>query len=303
MAGEALGSGSGDFDRSQRQGSWGKSVFAMPRYVELITVAVRGFVQSCSSHDRWAELGDPRRTKEVCVNGERPLSEELAERGFAIARRFVCRELIDELIGLCSQSNDREQMRRRGGSLYGIRNLLSAVPRLREVVASSPFIELARSVLGEAARPVKGVYFDKTPEANWPVPWHQDVTITVREHRDVAGYEMRPVKEGLVHALPPIEVSEQMLALRIHLDDAGADHGALRVIPGSHRGGRHDATQTAQWLTATPEVVCMVQRGDVMLMQPLLLHCSSACHRPEHRRVIHIEYAAIELPGGLEWAG
>lgn len=236
------------------------------------------------------------------MSGEWPLSDELAERGFAIARGVVCREMIDKLIGLCSQSNERDQARR-GESPYGIRNLLSVVPRLREVVASSPFIELARSVLGEAARPVKGVYFDKTPEANWPVPWHQDVTITVREHRDVAGYEMRPVKDGVVHALPPIAVSEQMLALRIHLDDAAADHGALRVIPGSHREGRLDASQTAQWLANTPEVVCSVQSGDIMLMQPLLLHCSSPCHRPEHRRVVHIEYAALELPGGLEWAG
>ncbi|MBC8115657.1 MAG: phytanoyl-CoA dioxygenase family protein [Candidatus Saccharimonas sp.] len=230
------------------------------------------------------------------------LTDEVAERGFAIARRVVRREQLDELIGLCLQSN-RQNQTRRGESLFGIRHLLSAVPRLYEIVASSPFIELVRAVLGGAARPVKGVYFDKTPGANWPVPWHQDMTITVREHRDVAGYEMRPVKDGVVHALPPVELSDQMLALRIHLDDAEADHGALRVIPGSHRGGRLDQNQTAQWLSGVSEVVCSVAAGDVMMMRPLLLHASSPCQRPEHRRVIQIEYAAFNLPGGLEWAG
>ena len=230
------------------------------------------------------------------------LTEEVTERGFAIARGVVRREMIDELIGLCTQSNERDQTRR-SRSVYGIRNLLSSVPRLREVVASSPFIEWARAVLGESARPVKGVFFDKTPDANWPVPWHQDVTIMVKERRDVPGYGMRPVKDGVVHALPPVEVSERMLTLRIHLDDAAADHGALRGIPGSHRDGRLDGIQTAQWLVAVPEVVCSVQAGDVMLMRPLLLHASSPCHRPEHRRVVQIEYAAFDLPGGLEWAG
>ena len=131
------------------------------------------------------------------------IANEVGEFGFAIARDVVRQEMIDELIGLCSQATTGDQTRRRGESLYGIRNLLSAVPPLRDVMSSPPFIELARSVLGEAARPVKGVYFDKTPEANWLVPWHQDVTITVREHRDVAGYEMRPVRDGVVHALPP----------------------------------------------------------------------------------------------------
>ena len=38
-----------------------------------------------------------------------------------------------------------------------------------------------------------------------------------------------------------------------------------------------------------------------MLMRPLLLHASSSSSKPEPRRVIHLEYAADDLPGGLEW--
>jgi len=36
-------------------------------------------------------------------------------------------------------------------------------------------------------------------------------------------------------------------------------------------------------------------------MCPLILHASSKAVSPSHRRVIHIEYAGAELPGGLEW--
>jgi hypothetical protein len=36
-------------------------------------------------------------------------------------------------------------------------------------------------------------------------------------------------------------------------------------------------------------------------MRPLLLHASASGTGPGHRRVIHLEYAVEELPGGLEW--
>jgi hypothetical protein len=34
---------------------------------------------------------------------------------------------------------------------------------------------------------------------------------------------------------------------------------------------------------------------------PLLLHASSSARRPEHRRVIHLEFAAEARPDGLPW--
>jgi hypothetical protein len=40
----------------------------------------------------------------------------------------------------------------------------------------------------------------------------------------------------------------------------------------------------------------------MMAMRPLLPHASSAAREGQHRRVVHIEYAAIPLPCGLEWA-
>jgi hypothetical protein len=36
-------------------------------------------------------------------------------------------------------------------------------------------------------------------------------------------------------------------------------------------------------------------------MRPLLLHASARSTSPRPRRVVHIEYAARDLPQGLEW--
>ena len=226
-----------------------------------------------------------------------------ARDGYAVARSAVPSELLAHLRELCGQTAGPSQARRRRQSLYGVRDLLAGSPELRAWISGSPFIDLARAVLGDAARPVKGTLFDKTAEANWPVPWHQDVTITVQEPRSVPGFEMRPVRDGSAHAIPPVDVSEGLLALRIHLDDAGPDHGALRVVPGSHLAGRMSAGQVRQWIETGREVVAGAAAGDILLMRPLLLHASSPCRSPGNRRVIHIEYFGAELPGGLQWAG
>jgi len=37
-------------------------------------------------------------------------------------------------------------------------------------------------------------------------------------------------------------------------------------------------------------------------MRPLLLHASSAARSPQHRRVVHLEFAPRDLlPAGLDW--
>src|SRR5262249_15183378 len=99
---------------------------------------------------------------------------------------------------------------------------------------------------------------------------------------------------------PPLDILEQMIAVRVHLDDCGAKNGPLRVLPGSHRCGWLDEELDA-WKARVAEVVCLVKSGGVATMSPLILHASAPSESVSHRRVIHIESAAAELPGGLVW--
>jgi ectoine hydroxylase-related dioxygenase (phytanoyl-CoA dioxygenase family) len=91
-----------------------------------------------------------------------------------------------------------------------------------------------------------------------------------------------------------------MVAVRVHLDDCGPDNGPLRVLPGSHRHGWVE-DQLAHWKQTAPEITCTVGVGGIVIMCPTILHASSRSVSPSHRRVIHIEFANEELPGGLEW--
>jgi ectoine hydroxylase-related dioxygenase (phytanoyl-CoA dioxygenase family) len=182
---------------------------------------------------------------------------------------------------------------------HGIRNLL-AVPIIRELASSFAVRTLAEAVLGKDCFAVKGTFFNKTQEANWKVVWHQDLTIVVRERREVPGFGPWTIKAGINHVQPPADILNHILGIRLHLDESGPDNGPLRVVPGSHKQGRLSAEKVAEWQKAN-SVVCTVPRGGALLMRPLLLHASSACVAPKPRRVIHLEFAAGPLPGGLEW--
>lgn len=180
---------------------------------------------------------------------------------------------------------------------------MNFVPEVREFAESEKVKSLVKSVLGENAKPVKAIYFDKTPEANWKVPWHQDLTIAVKEKRENEGFSAWTRKAEIQHVQPPILVLEKILAMRIHLDDADETNGALKVVPKSHNQGRLSAAEIQNLRKANRIEICRIKRGDAFLMRPLLVHSSSAGTSPKHRRVIHIEFSAESLPSGLEWYG
>jgi ectoine hydroxylase-related dioxygenase (phytanoyl-CoA dioxygenase family) len=191
----------------------------------------------------------------------------------------------------------------RQNKAFAIRKLLDVISEARYFASNQAIRNLVEPVLGSGARVVRGVFFDKTPEANWKIIWHQDTTIAVKEKREVAGYGPWSIKAGVFNVQPPASVLERMLTVRVHLDDADENNGALRVIPGSHTGGILEQEEIERWKQRATPVVCSVKRGGAMLMKPLLLHASSASMNPSHRRVLHLEYANFQLEGGLEWYG
>ncbi len=161
--------------------------------------------------------------------------------------------------------------------------------------------ELKALLPSGSMRPVRTILFDKTPERNWPVSWHQDLTIAVKEKVEVSGYGPWSFKDGFPHVQPPVELLEGMVTIRIHLDDASSENGALKVIESSHLLGKLSSCEVLE--KVSEEVVCECEAGDVLMMKPLALHASSRSVVPSRRRILHFEYARSEdLDDALEWA-
>jgi hypothetical protein len=166
--------------------------------------------------------------------------------------------------------------------------------QLRRLPALAPLLDPADVA-------VQCTLFRKSTANNWLVPLHQDLSIPVaaRVTGDVAsGWS---VKDGVNYCQPPVELLAQLVAVRVHLDDCGADDGVLNVVPGSHRFGRLSPQAAAELRERHGVRPCLARRGDALLLRPLLLHASSKARADSRRRVLHFVFGPGELPGGLRW--
>lgn len=152
-------------------------------------------------------------------------------------------------------------------------------------------VGLARCVLGIDAFPFKATLFDKSPDANWLITWHQDTALPLREKRDTPGWGPWSTKEGITYAHAPAGALERVVALRLHLDNSDMENGPLRVIPGSHRQGVLSDEQVESIVDKSEPVTCLSERCGVIVMRPLIIHASSKSQSDKPRRVLHLEYA------------
>ena len=226
------------------------------------------------------------------LNELESFGQTLSENGFVILPGILSEELSVQLISQLEAASIR----------HGMRHLAKTVEPIHRLALSNRILDIVTAFLNADAVLVRSLYFDKTPDTNWPVAWHQDRTIAVREKRELAGFSAWTVKDGIPHVQPPVAVMEETITLRIHLDDADEANGALRVIAGSHRLGYLTSRQIQQLTSKREIITCAVPRGGVVAMKPLLVHSSRRAKSPSHRRVIHLEYTGQPLPGGLHWA-
>jgi hypothetical protein len=161
---------------------------------------------------------------------------------------------------------------------------------------------LVASIANIDFRPVRIVAFDKNEQTNWSLGWHQDRTIAVKERIETPGFGPWSKKQGLLHVTPPTTVLDQMITVRIHVDDCPADNAPLRVALGSHLLGLTPADRASDIANGCKIIDCLAEAGDIWVYKTLILHASDAAAQPRRRRVIQIDYTNVTLPEGLEWA-
>jgi ectoine hydroxylase-related dioxygenase (phytanoyl-CoA dioxygenase family) len=226
--------------------------------------------------------------------------KEIEVNGFGVVDAYLDRDSLASLPEVIESLIQDITVLNLTADRAGIRNLLELVPSVRALAQSQEIRSLIKPILGDNARVVRGIFFDKQPNANWKVPWHQDLTIAVKNRLEIPNFHPWSVKAGIPHVQPPVKILEQMLTVRIHLDRTDESNGALKVIPGSHARGKLTTLEIDEW-KQSPVSSINCDAGGILLMRPLLLHASSIAIAPSHRRIVHLEYAAESLPSGLEW--
>lgn len=218
--------------------------------------------------------------------------QKLASDGYSILRGLLSQDEVAEL--RCESDRLFDQLD--GGGTRHICERSPLFARLAQKLA-----ELEGVLLMKKMRMVRSIYFNKTPDKNWPVAWHQDLSIAVKERKEIEGYEAWSLKgDGVHHVRPPLDLLSQMWTIRIHLDETHSENGALLVIPESHKHGFIPSGQIKRFTAQT--TICECHAGDALVMSPLLLHASNKCLKPSNRRILHFEFALEGLlDDQLEW--
>jgi ectoine hydroxylase-related dioxygenase (phytanoyl-CoA dioxygenase family) len=209
--------------------------------------------------------------------------EPIQKQGFAIIPRILEPEEID---GLLNEFRCVNLPRSRAGMRHTMR-----LPAIAAMARDARLMGIAQETLGGNAFPFRATLFDKSPTANWLVVWHQDTALPLQERREASGWGPWSVKEGVIYAHAPQSALSQVLALRVHLDDSTAENGPLRVLPGTRTLGVLTDEALHDLSTQIAAVDCLVSRGGVLAMRPLIVHASSKSQSDAPRRGLHIEYA------------
>jgi len=211
-----------------------------------------------------------------------------AELFASVVEADVLTRLRDEFISLNLKA---------GGRSFGLSPVVLAL-----LAPSGGFGRVAAGLSDGKGRPVRVLAFDKTPQNNWHLGWHQDRVIAVKDRKPTSWNGTWTSKAGVPHVEAPADVLRAMFSLRLHLDDCPADNGALKVVPGSWSAGRLAVAEVRDVAGSRPIATCVAAAGDLLAMKALTVHGSDAAKKPTHRRVLHVDYCSCSLPDGLDWA-
>lgn len=107
------------------------------------------------------------------------IKNEIFIEGFASVNHFLCNKDITDFRSIFYGIDLKKP---------GKRNLFKYFPAIKNLARSVDVRKLIEPVLGKGAIAVKALFFDKTPEINWGVSWHQDLTVATKEKFSEDGF-------------------------------------------------------------------------------------------------------------------
>jgi Phytanoyl-CoA dioxygenase (PhyH) len=217
----------------------------------------------------------------------RQVFERFTSDGYAVVPELFQIDECDELIGILARLPPTIAAGSRSYLQHGkVRSFAERLLGAAELGGIIPGDYLA----------VQCIFFDKSPSRNWMVPFHRDEHIPLKRKVDSPLFSDWSIKENVLFARAPMKLLEQLVAIRISLDDSSMENGPLRVIPGSHRWNALPIDLNELGLPV------VVPKGGGLILKPLLLHASSKMVRDSRRRILHFLFGPKSLPDGAEWA-
>lgn len=220
------------------------------------------------------------------------MESKLNQNGFEIIEGVYSEKEVNEILQILKSKGIANK--------FGVREFLFDNPEIRKNIFTKNLLKVIENIAPNCDKSIKSIYFDKPPNANWIVNWHQDLTINLTSKKETENFKNWRVKSERTVVQPNRAILESIFTIRIHLDDCEKENGALRVIEGSHKKG---VIEIKEWMRNKEGVerICEVKKGGILIMKPLILHSSKRTENQKSRRVIHVEFTNKVLPIGLNW--
>ncbi len=219
----------------------------------------------------------------------------IAGSGYSIEQNIFSAIECDYLIGALAEAPVQR-------SRAGVRHLMANAV-VSALAADRRLLAIVEKEIGAPAIPFRATLFDKSWQANWLVVWHQDTALPLVSRFDSPGWGPWSEKAVILYAHAPAWALSRILALRVYLDRSTDENGPLRVVPGSHGAGVLTDEGVREYVRTHDHAECLVLRGGVLTMRPLLIHASSKSQSRSPRRVLHIEYTdSVDLKPGITLA-
>jgi len=120
---------------------------------------------------------------------------EIEEHGFAILEGMFSPIEMQKVISDLAHSSLKR-------SKAGVRHALKH-GAIAALAADLRLLNIAQEILGPGAVAFRATLFDKSPQANWLVVWHQDTALPLRERSEAKGWGPWSIKDGIVYAHAP----------------------------------------------------------------------------------------------------
>lgn len=234
------------------------------------------------------------------INKWKLYNHQIKQAGHTVIPNVYNDDEVNSIIDKIEKSDHKSSTFRKSEDLFAIRQFLKEIPEVKNLIFNENLRTIIAQLFGTDFFVIKSLYFDKPPSSNWYVAYHQDLTISVDRKTKLDGYGPWTVKHNQFAVQPPVHILENIITVRIHLDETNTENGALKVINGSHLKEIY-RPEEIDW-SCESETYCKVPKGGVMIMKPLLLHSSGRTTNQKRRRVIHIEFSNILLPDSLGWS-
>ncbi len=248
---------------------------------------LRGLIREKLQHA--SDLYDTELSKKRLDN----LHSQLYSNGSVVLNHVYTKREINR----CSKMlyNFRKQKVDDGEALFEIESVLSILPDLNPFLINLNLKKVIES-LGRDYSLMRSTFYDNRISKPESIVWQQRNRISLREKTETKGYSDWKSEDGGFSAVLPDQILQDLVVVRIHIDDSDENNGGLKIFKGSHSQILDEAAIKVISENGLPSN-CEILSGGIQIIKPLLLQSEFERKTSKKNRIVELVFSSIDFPG------